>query len=63
MTTFTSTAPSSSQDRLAAAAQNVCAAETFLHTARQSGIDEWVSLAYEHLHTALAEHVSCTREL
>jgi hypothetical protein len=50
------------QDRLAAAAEHMCAAETFLHTARQAGVDEWVSVAYHHLNDAIAEHVACLRE-
>jgi hypothetical protein len=44
--------------RLAVAAEHMYAAETFLHTARQSGIDEWLSVAYQHLHDAIAEHAS-----
>jgi hypothetical protein len=59
MTTITSTTPVSSQDRVAAAAKHMHAAETFLHTARQAGIDAWVQVAYRHLHEAIAEHTAC----
>jgi hypothetical protein len=68
MTTSTSTGfetvtlSASNEDRLSAAAQHVHAAEAFLHTARQSGVDEWVSVAYQHLHDALTEHTTCLRE-
>jgi hypothetical protein len=48
--------------RLAAAAEHMHAAETFLHTARQAGIDDWTSIAYQHLHDAVAEHTSCLLE-
>jgi hypothetical protein len=47
------------ENRLAAAAQHMYAAETFLHTARQSGVNEWISLAYQHLHDAITEHDTC----
>jgi hypothetical protein len=40
------------ENRLAAAAQ---------HTARQTGIDKWLSVAYQHLHDAIAEHATCTK--
>jgi hypothetical protein len=50
------------EDRLAAAAEHMYAAETFLHTARQTGIDEWLSVAYQHLHDAIAEHANCLRQ-
>jgi hypothetical protein len=61
MTTSTSTGveagtlSASNEDRLSAA-------EAFLHTARQAGVDEWVSVAYQHLHDALTEHTACLRE-
>jgi hypothetical protein len=61
MTTATSATPVSSQDRMAAAAQHMHAAETFLHTARQAGIDAWLQVAYRHLHEAIAEHTACLR--
>ncbi len=59
MTTITSTVRDSSQDRVAAAAEHMHAAETFLHTARQAGVDAWVQVAYRHLHEAIAEHTAC----
>jgi hypothetical protein len=49
------------ENRLAAAAQHMYAAETFLHTARQTGIDKWLLVAYQHLHDAIAEHATCTK--
>jgi hypothetical protein len=55
----TATRSASNETRLAAAAEHVYAAETFLHTARQAGIDGWTSVAYRHLHDAIAEHIAC----
>jgi hypothetical protein len=47
------------RDRLAAAAQRMYDAEGTLHTARQAQVDEWVTAAYDTLHTAIAEHTAC----
>jgi hypothetical protein len=33
-------------------------AEVNLHHARQSGIDSWISAAYDHLHLALLAHAA-----
>jgi hypothetical protein len=51
--------PSGWAEGLAAAARHMYAAESFLHTARQAGCDEWVSVAYDHLRAATVEHVAC----
>jgi hypothetical protein len=48
--------------RLAAAAEHMSAAESFLHTTRQAGIDEWTSVAHQLLHDAIAEHARCLLE-
>jgi hypothetical protein len=48
-------------DPVAVAAQHMYAAEVALHTARQSGVDSWVSAAYDRLHAAIAEHSVAAR--
>jgi hypothetical protein len=35
-------------------------AEVNLHHARQSGIDAWISAAYDHLHLALQSHAEAS---
>lgn len=42
--------------RVADTAARVYDAEVNLHHARQSGIDAWISAAYDHLHLALGAH-------
>lgn len=38
------------------AAERVYAAECWLHTARQSGVDEWITQAADLLHRAIVEY-------
>lgn len=40
-----------------AAAQRVYAAECWLHTARQSDVDEWIAQAADLLHQAIEEYL------
>jgi hypothetical protein len=40
----------------AQAARRMYEGELALHTARQSGVDEWVVAAYRRLHDAIGEH-------
>lgn len=42
--------------RAADTAARVYDAEVNLHRARQSGVDPWISAAYDHLHLALQAH-------
>jgi len=44
--------------RLAEAAERLYRAEVALHAAFQSGVDAWISAAYDRLHEAIAEHLS-----
>lgn len=43
-------------DRLRGAAEHLYEAECALHTARQSGVDSWISAAYDHLHSVVVEY-------
>ena len=42
--------------RRAVAAERLYRAEVALHAAFESGVDAWISAAYDRLHEALAEH-------
>lgn len=54
--TTTATAPL----RVADTAARLYDAEVNLHHARQSGIDPWISAAYDHLHLALQAHAEAS---
>jgi hypothetical protein len=45
-------------DREADAARRLYDAEIALHIARQSGVDAWISAAYDRLHEAIAAHAA-----
>jgi hypothetical protein len=47
--------------RAADTAARVYDAEVNLHHARQSGVDPWISAAYDHLHLALQAHAETHR--
>jgi hypothetical protein len=44
------------EDRVAIAASRLYDAEFALHSARQSGVDKWVAVAYDRLHDAVTDH-------
>jgi len=50
-----------SRRALAEAAQRVYDAEIALHIARQAGVDQWITAAYDRLHEALIEHTAARR--
>jgi hypothetical protein len=41
-----------------AAARRMYDAEVALHIARQTGVDAWISAAYDRLHEAIAAHTA-----
>jgi hypothetical protein len=59
MTTVQETASAAgSRHRVDDAARALYDAEIALHIARQTGVDHWVSAAYEHLHRAVLAHAA-----
>jgi hypothetical protein len=46
---------------VAEAAQRVYDAEVALHIARQAGVDQWITAAYDRLHEALIKHTAARR--
>jgi hypothetical protein len=45
-------------EREADAARRLYDAEIALHIARQTGVDAWISAAYDRLHEAIAAHTA-----
>ena len=45
-------------EREAGAARRLYDAEIALHIARQTGVDAWISAAYDRLHEAIAAHTA-----
>ena len=61
VTTMTPQAPTSVAaiyEREADAARRLYDAEIALHIARQTGVDAWISAAYDRLHEAIAAHTA-----
>src|SRR5262249_4425473 len=50
-------------DRVDAAACRLYDAEWALHVARQTQVDAWIAVAYQTLHSAVAEHLAAIAEL
>ena len=49
-------------DRVDTAACRLYDAEWALHVARQSQVDAWIAVAYQTLHSAVAEHLAAIAE-
>jgi len=66
MATTTPTASSTLQIHTGAAQANAARclydAETVLHAARQSGVDAWITAAYDRLHDAITTYDSLTSQ-
>jgi hypothetical protein len=61
VTTMTPQAPTSvaaMDEREADAARRLYDAEIALHIALQTGVDAWISAAYDRLHEAIAAHTA-----
>jgi hypothetical protein len=64
MTTVTTMTPQAAtsvagmDEREADAARRLYDAEIALHIARQTGVDAWISAAYDRLHEAIAAHTA-----
>jgi len=61
VTTMTPQAPTgvaAAGEREADAAHRLYDAEIALHIARQTGVDAWISAAYDRLHEAVAAHTA-----
>ena len=61
VTTMTPQAPTgvaAVNEREADAARRLYDAEVALHIARQTGVDAWISAAYDRLHEAIAAHTT-----
>ena len=61
VTTLTPRAPTSTSttdEQEADAARRLYDAEVGLHIARQTGVDAWISAAYDRLHEAIAAHTA-----
>ena len=58
MTPQTSTSVAVADEREADAARRMYDAEVALHIARQTGVDAWISAAYDRLHEAIAAHTA-----
>lgn len=56
VTTVTPQAPT--DEREADTARRLYDAEIALHIARQTGVDAWISAAYDRLHEAIAAHTA-----
>jgi hypothetical protein len=54
--------PSSTSDRVTAAAIRMYEAEFALHAARQTEVDAWIVAAYGKLHAAIADHTAALHE-
>lgn len=61
MTTTTTTSTASAPVTSAAAAR-LYDAESALHAARATGVDEWIAAAYDKLHLAVVEYEAAAAE-
>jgi hypothetical protein len=63
MTPQTPTSVAAICEREADAARRLYDAEIALHIARQTGVDAWISAAYDRLHEAVAAHTAAVTPL
>jgi hypothetical protein len=56
MTSQATAAPDGRQAAVSEAALRLYDAEVALHIARQTGVDAWISAAYDRLHEAIVSH-------